>query len=115
MWLRSQDKDALVNVNDICIYEVKKGSKTFYQFRCYEYGIYYILGEYSTKEEALQIMDIIQERIRMSEMFKLHIFEPLNRTDQFVFQIPKDSDDVLEHLENDKVPEFLNKKMNLKE
>lgn len=25
-------------------------------------------------------------------MFKLHIYEPLNRTDQFVFQLPNDED-----------------------
>lgn len=35
-------------------------------------------------------MDMIEDRIRLSEMFKLHIYEPLNRTDQFVFQLPQD-------------------------
>lgn len=35
---------------------------------------------------------MIEEKIRLSEMFKLHIYEPLNRNDQFVFQLPKDDD-----------------------
>ena len=90
MWLRSQSKDVLVNINEVCFYKMKKDS---YQFRCYGYGDdYYILGEYSSEEKAMKVIDMIEDRIRLSEMFKLHIYEPLNRTDQFVFQLPKDGD-----------------------
>ena len=64
MWVRSQNKEVLVNVNDICFYKMKKDSKFIYQFRCYGYGDdYYILGEYSTKEKALKVMDMIQNAI----------------------------------------------------
>ena len=39
-------------------------SEIIYQFRCYGYGDdYYILGEYSTKEKALKVMDMIQNAI----------------------------------------------------
>lgn len=62
MWLRSQSKDTLVNVNDICIYEVKKGSKIIYQLNCYGNSCY-ILGRYSTKEKAMKVMDMIQNAI----------------------------------------------------
>ena len=64
MWVRSQNKEVLVNVNDICFYKMKKDSKFIYQFRCYGYGDdYYILGEYSTKEKAMKVMDMIQNAI----------------------------------------------------
>lgn len=62
MWVRSQNRDVLVNVNDICIYEVKKGSKIIYQLNCYG-GSCYILGRYSTKEKAMKVMDMIQNAI----------------------------------------------------
>lgn len=60
MFIRSQNRDVLVNVNDVCFYKMKKDS---YQFRCYGYGDYYILGEYSTEEKAMKVMDIIQNAI----------------------------------------------------
>lgn len=60
MWVKNQNKDSLVNVNDICIYEM---NKTTYQLRCYGYGNYYLLGEYSTKEKAMKVMDMIQNAI----------------------------------------------------
>lgn len=64
MWLKSQNRDVLVNVNDICFYEVNKDSEIIYQFRCYGYGDdYYYLGEYSTKEKAMKVMDMIQNAI----------------------------------------------------
>ena len=53
MWIRSQNESVLLNVNDICFY---KFNKNIYEFRCYGYGPYYILGEYSTKEKAMKVM-----------------------------------------------------------
>lgn len=59
MWVRSQNKEVLVNVNDVCFFKIKKDS---YQFRCYGYGDdYYILGEYSTEEKALLVLDMIEK------------------------------------------------------
>lgn len=63
MWLRSQSKDVLVNINEVCFYKMKKDSKFIYQFRCYGYGNYYILGNYSTEEKAMKVMDMIQNAI----------------------------------------------------
>lgn len=63
MWVRSQNKVVLANVKDVCIYELEAndGSEIVYEFRCYGYGDdYYILGAYSTKEKALEVMDMIQ-------------------------------------------------------
>lgn len=63
MWLRSQSKDVLVNINEVCFYKMKKDSKFIYQFRCYGYGNYYILGNYSTEEKAMKVLDMIQNAI----------------------------------------------------
>lgn len=63
MFIRSQNRDVLVNVNDICFNKLNIHSEIIYQFRCYGYGdYYYILGEYSTKEKALKVLDEIQKR-----------------------------------------------------
>lgn len=63
MFIRSQNRKVLVNVNDICFYEVNKYSEIICQFRCYGYGDnYYILGQYSTKEKAFKVLDEIQKR-----------------------------------------------------
>ena len=64
MWLMSQNREVLVNANDICFYKLNIHSEIIYQFRCYGYGDdYYILGEYSTKEKAMKVMDMIQNAI----------------------------------------------------
>lgn len=92
MWLMSQNKEVLVNVNDVCFYEVKKDSKIFYQFRCYGYGVdYYILGEYSTKEKSLKVMDMIEEEIIKCEaMITVDNVSFYDR--KVVFQLPAESE-----------------------
>lgn len=101
MWLRSQSKDVLVNVNDICFYEVNIDSKIIYQFRCYGYGDdYYILGEYSTKEKAMKVIDLIQRQIvSRSESYEIvrpvlksDPFEPYWKKREVVFNMPKDEE-----------------------
>lgn len=96
MWIRSQDKDALVNVNDICFYKMKKDSKFIYQFRCYGYGNYYILGYYSTEEKAMKVMDMIHNQIMLGSL-KYEDVKSNDNTQQwlkseFVFQMPKDEE-----------------------
>lgn len=62
MFIRSQNRDVLVNVNDICFNKLNIHSEIIYQFRCYGYGDdYYILGEYSTEEKALLVLDMIEK------------------------------------------------------
>lgn len=85
MWIRSQDKQLLIEADRICI----SRSRIYQQDECGELT----LGVYSSKEKALKVLDMIEQQIRMSEMFKLHIFEPLNRTESFIFQMPPDRSD----------------------
>ena len=92
MWIRSQNKEVLINANDICIYEVNNDSKIVYQFGCYGYGHdCYILGEYSTKEKALKVMDMIEEEIIKCEaMITVDSVSFYDR--KVVFQLPSDSE-----------------------
>ena len=57
MWVRSQNKEVLINANGVrIVYE--------YCIVCDYYdGELYYLGKYSTKEKALKVMDMIQNAI----------------------------------------------------
>ena len=100
MWLRSQSKDVLVNINEVCFYKMKKDSKFIYQFRCYGYGNYYILGYYSTEEKAMKVMNLIQRQIEsrsesyeiLRPVLKSNPFEPYWKKREVVFQMPKDEE-----------------------
>ena len=60
MWIRSHNKEMLINVNNIRIISDSRS----YDIICDFYdGDYYYLGEYSTKQKALKVMDMIQNAI----------------------------------------------------
>ena len=60
MFIRSQNKEMLINANNIRIISDSRS----YDIICDFYdGDYYYLGEYSTKEKAMKVMDIIQNAI----------------------------------------------------
>lgn len=58
LWIRSQDKELLINCHAIEI--------SFENDKCIcSNG--YVLGEYSTKEKALKVLDMIEEKIMYNE------------------------------------------------
>lgn len=61
MWIRSQSKKALLNVNQVVINNTKDESE-YYIHGYSERGID-ILGVYSTEEKALSVLDEIQRFI----------------------------------------------------
>lgn len=61
MWIRSQSKKVLLNVNQVVINNTKDESE-YYIHGYSERGID-ILGVYSTEEKALNVLDEIQEKI----------------------------------------------------
>nr|UVN03810.1 MAG: hypothetical protein [Bacteriophage sp.] len=87
----------LVNVNDICFNKLNIHSEIIYQFRCYGYGDdYYILGEYSTEEKALKVLDEIQTCIMTEHCYYT---DDENCTRRFftkewkeIYQMPQDED-----------------------
>lgn len=62
MWIRSQDRYALLNVNQVVIKNTKDESE-YYIHGYSERGID-TLGVYSTEEKALKVLDRIEELIQ---------------------------------------------------
>ena len=60
MLIRSQNKELLVNFNVSAGIEIEeRNTKTV--VTSYITGCSYLLGEYSTKEKAIKVLDMIQE------------------------------------------------------
>ena len=76
MWIRSQNKEYLLKVN--CLF-IQKDSvfsdPTVYKIIEYDKGA---IAEYSTKEKALKVLDLIQKHIL------------IEKTDTVIFQMPQD-------------------------
>lgn len=79
MWVRSQSKKALLNVNQVVINNTKDESE-YYIHGYSERGID-ILGVYSTEEKALEVLDYIQNEIQSN------VYD-----EQTVFEMPNDED-----------------------
>lgn len=60
MLIRSQDKEILVNFNVSAGIEIAGGT-TKTVVTSYITGCSYLLGEYSTREKAMKVLDMIQE------------------------------------------------------
>ena len=69
MWIRSQNKKALLNVSSIHI--LKDGDMSL--MCCVVAGCDYELGVYSTEEKALKVMDILQEEAWVEK--KAYVYE----------------------------------------
>lgn len=74
MWIRSQSKRLLINVDVISVHVSVHDDCDDYLIR----GGGYELGRYSSKEKALRVLDEIQKQIEY----------PYNK----VFQMPQDED-----------------------
>lgn len=79
MWIRSQSKKSLLNVNQVVINNTKDESE-YYIHGYSERGID-ILGVYSTEEKALEVLDYIQSEIQSN------VYD-----EQTVFEMPNDED-----------------------
>lgn len=60
MLIRSQDKEILVNFNVSAGIEIEEGPVRTV-ITSYITGCSYLLGEYSTKEKAMKVLDMIQD------------------------------------------------------
>ena len=75
MWIRSQSKKSLLNVNQVVIKNTKDESE-YYIHGYSERGID-ILGVYSTQEKALKELDAIEESLEYpyNEVFEMPLDE----------------------------------------
>lgn len=112
MLIRSQDSEILINLNTLAGIEITKGPvKT--TITSYTTGCTYLLGEYSTREKAMKVLDMIQEAyeeykinctfltgftgqrtIVESNDIRVNGFEELVKSfkKNMVFQMPEDSE-----------------------
>lgn len=96
MLIRSQDKKRLVEMHGLFITEIRKriGAKAEYivghEIFNYENDSDLKIGEYSTEEKAIKVLDMIQNSYQYCEERKytgVGISQP-----EFVFQMPQDSE-----------------------
>ena len=72
MLIRSQNKELLVNFNVSAGIEIEeRNTKTV--VTSYITGCSYLLGEYSTKEKALKVLDMIQEAYADTELIPMTV------------------------------------------
>lgn len=112
MLIISQNKEVLVNFDVSAGIEIAEGvTKTV--ITSYITGCSYLLGEYSTKEKALKVLDMIQEAYadaKLNEILLSDICKAANKSQQekentsiaknirnafmkkMVFQMPEDSE-----------------------
>ncbi|MGO5074322.1 hypothetical protein ACTQ4K_10320 [Clostridium sporogenes] len=76
MCIRSKGKDVLVHCENI---EVDGLSV---------YGGHYFLGEYATEQRAMEVLDMIEDRIMQGTRFD-EIQSGKRKTRDFVFQMPE--------------------------
>lgn len=71
MWIRSQDRKALLNVNQVLISPSVDGSIYYINDSSGEESN--VLGVYSTKEKALKVLDAIEESLEYpyNEVFEM--------------------------------------------
>ena len=103
LWIRSQDKEDLVKVDNIRIkheYYQKEAKDNYGRISAYIDGNYmksiiYVnsswLGEYKTKERALEVLDEIQHLLR-GHVYESHInkFDIYNGDDIKVYEMPEE-------------------------
>ena len=93
MWIRSQTKSALVNINFMRV--INDGNFCLICGATTD-GCDYELGVYSTEEKALKVLDEIQTSIMTEHQFRI---DELNCTRNYfgkeykeIYQMPKDED-----------------------
>ncbi|EQB3099702.1 hypothetical protein [Clostridium botulinum] len=77
MWIRSKCKDVLVHCENIEVDGVSV------------YGGHYFLGEYDTEQRAMEVLDMIEDRVIKGNKFD-DIYNGKRTTRDFVFQMPQE-------------------------
>lgn len=72
MLIRSQNREVLIDLNSMAGTEIAEGPiKTI--ITSYITGCSYLLGEYSTKEKAMKVLDMIQESYAGAELIPMTV------------------------------------------
>lgn len=90
MWIRSQCKDGIANVNAIWYDGTTHQKDGIYIFGMHS-GYEFLLGKYSTKEKTLKVLDRIQEHID-EPTYVNGLVNEYACYDKEVFQMPQDDE-----------------------
>lgn len=82
MFIRSQDKRVLVKTDIVYIHN-------FLQIKCLKGEEFIHLGTYETRERALEVLDMIENRIIKGSTFDF-INKCKRTTKEFVFKMPEE-------------------------
>ena len=93
MFIRTQDKETLVDVNVFNIYQNIIGKYAIYGSNTSNSNedFYFNLGCYKKHEKALKVLDMIQQKIIEIDKTKFYGVEETTYRDN-VFQMPKDEE-----------------------
>ena len=80
MWIRSQDKKILTEIHDV---EIDSGFKVW--------GSGSLIGEYSTQEKAIKVLNMIQEKIIERELMNFGLAKRFSY-EHCAFQMPQDDE-----------------------
>lgn len=75
MWIRSQDKNILANVNSLRICKCDIDGCVYYSIHGHYDRYEQELGIYSSKEKALKVLDQIQYNVEMFEHEQTMVFQ----------------------------------------
>lgn len=84
MLIRSQNKEVLVNFNVSAGIEIAEGT-TKTVVTSYITGCSYLLGEYSTREKAMKVLDMIQDAYadaKLNEILLPDVYKAANKSQQ---------------------------------
>ena len=89
MWIRSQDRKILTEIHDV---EIDNANQIW--------GSGSLIGEYSTQDKAMRVMDMIQKQIAFCSegyeivrpVLKSDYFEPYWKKIEVVFNMPEDTE-----------------------
>lgn len=93
MWIRSQSKERLIDVDNVLYKQYVNHSNPNHKIETRtQYGLIE-LGAYSTKEKALEVLDMLETHLR-NQYFDKGTLEDIDYRlyDDGVFQMPQDSE-----------------------
>lgn len=93
IWIRSQDKTSLAECKTIDI--VKRVNDEYHIHANFMDFDYVFLGKYSSKEKAIAVLDMIEEKIIADKSNILHAIyreQNGNAEENMIFQMPQDDE-----------------------
>ena len=94
MFIRSQNREDLMQLDDISV--CKRGDfpdiRSEFAVVCYRHGTHCVLGEYSTKEKAIKVLDMMQKKYLETTEICQGDYAIRYVPRAIVFQMPQDNE-----------------------